>query len=74
MGCLDTVLEMRETWFYEGKGRRVWVAGALGEIAWGSAIGCFVYNVILLLYFLRGRVGHNGLQAKTKPCPGGVSP
>lgn len=52
----------------------VGVAGALGEIAWGSAIGCFVYNVVLLLYFLRGRVGHDGLQAKTKPCPGGVSP
>lgn len=63
MGCLDAVLEMRETWFYEGKSRRVGVAGALGEIAWGSAIGCFVYNVVLLLYFLWGRVGHDGLQA-----------
>lgn len=46
------------------KGRGL-VDGALGEIAWGFAIGSFVYTVVLLLLcFLQGRVGHDGLQAK----------
>ena len=72
MGCLDAVLEMRETGFYEGKVRGL--EGVLGEIAWGFAMGSFVYNVVLLLlYFLQGRVGHNGLQAKTEPSPKGGS-
>lgn len=49
---------------------RVGVEGFLGEIAWGFAIGSLVYNVVLLLlYFLQGRAGHNGLQAKTEPSP-----
>ncbi len=50
---------------------RVGLEGVLGEIARGFAIGSFVYNdVLLLLYFLQGRVGHDGLQAKTQPSPG----
>lgn len=45
----------------------------LGEIAWGFAIRSFVYKVVLLLlYFLQGRVGHDGLQAKTESSPGAV--
>lgn len=42
----------------------------LGETAWGFAIGSFVYNVVLLLlYILQGRVGHDGLQAKLEMSP-----
>lgn len=71
MGCLDAVLEMRGGMeeFHE---RKVCSGGeVLGEIAWGFAIRSYVYNVVLLLlYFLQGRVGHNGLQAKTEPSPG----
>lgn len=49
---------------------RFGVEGVLGETAWGFAIGSFVYNdVLLLLYFLQGRVGHDGLQAKTEASP-----
>lgn len=69
MGCLDAVLEMRGNGGFMGEG--LFWGGVLGEIAWGFAIRSFVYNVVLLLlYFLQGRVGHDGLQAKTEPSPG----
>lgn len=68
MGCLDVVLEMRETGFYEEK---VGVEGGFWERLHGDfAIGSFVYNaILLLLYILQGRVGHDGLQAKMEPSP-----
>lgn len=55
MSCLDAVLTMREAEFYESQDGG-WSL-VLGEIAWGSAIGSFVYDVVLLLlYFLQDRV------------------
>lgn len=66
--CLDAVLDNGGWGFNEGKGG--WLEGVLGEIIWDFAIGGFVYNVILLLlYFLQSRVGHDGLQAKTEWSP-----
>lgn len=52
--------------------RRIRGRGVLGEIAWGVAIGSFVYNVVLLLLcFLQSRTGHDGPPGKKRSEPWG---
>lgn len=70
MGCLDAVLDEGRMGFYEGRGRRR--RGFLGKITLDFAIGSFVYNgVLLLLCFLRSRVGHDGPPGKNRTEPQG---
>lgn len=54
MGCLDAVLEMRETWFYEGKGRG---GGGSGRDCMGLCYRELCLQCRLIAVFSAGQSG-----------------